>query len=325
MFVFQEAKMIKIGIIGVGVLGEYHLQKCIADSATTVVGIFDADPIRCDKIHRKYNVIPYSSSNALITDADALIIATPCTSHSALVQQCIMSDRHVLVEKPLASDYSQGATIVRNAREKGLVLHVGHSEAFNPVFDALKQKNPAPQFIEIHRLAPYNIRGTDVSVVLDLMVHDLHLVLQLCKAEPIYESIAAAGVAVLSDTHDIANARLTFPDGCIANITASRISAKKMRKLRLFQKNAYFSVDMDAKTFEYYSLDPSAGAESCVQRHEEKYSTNDPLSEELESFIFEITHKKQAPATRGDEALTSLQMSDAILHTIDNNAHTIDS
>jgi predicted dehydrogenase len=158
------------------------------------------------------------------------------------------------------------------------------------------------------------------------MVHDLHLVLQLCKTEPVYNSLAAAGVAVLSETHDIANARLTFPGGCVANITASRISAKKMRKLRLFQKNAYFSIDMDSKTFEYYSIDSSATNQKPVHRHEERFNANDPLSEELQSFIFEIVHNKQVPATRGDEALTTLRMSDAILHTIEkDNAHTIDS
>jgi predicted dehydrogenase len=311
--------MVSLGIIGVGVLGEYHLQKCLSAEDVEVTGIFDADPERAASVGRRYDVAAFSSSNALIDRVDACIIATPCTTHATLVQQCIEHDTHVLVEKPLAESYGQGEAIVRNARKKGLVLHIGHSEAFNPAYIALRNHAPRPQFIEIHRLAPYNVRGTDVSVVLDLMVHDIHLVYQLCGAQPCYDTIAATGVPVVSRTHDIANARLAFPNGCIANITASRISVKKMRKLRLFQKNAYFSVDLDTKTCEYYVLNRNVSSAFPVEKHEQQLEANDPLSEELHSFIFEITHAKQVPATRGDEALTTLRITDAVLSEIVHN------
>jgi predicted dehydrogenase len=235
------------------------------------------------------------------------------------------------VEKPLAPSYEQGRTLVARAKERNLVLHVGHSEAFNAAFVKILALGPHPRFIEIHRLAQFSPRGTDVPVVLDLMVHDLQLLLRLCKEEPLYDKIAATGVAVISDDIDIANARIPFPSGCVVNLTASRISAKRMRKLRLFERDNYYSVDLDKEEIEHYSLTRNGAASPAAAPGTplpaglpiafscETVPHADALETELAAFVGDIRGGAEPSGIKGDEALSVLKITDTILSLISRN------
>jgi predicted dehydrogenase len=310
--------LLNVGIIGTGVIGSYHIDKCRKHPGVAIAGVYDSDSARATAAAQRFSVPAFGDLESLLDKTEAVIVATPATTHADVVRASLAAGRHVLVEKPLAADYNAGAALVALAEKRKRILHVGHSEAFNPAFIKLISLAPRPRFIEIHRLAAFSPRGTDVSVILDLMVHDLHLVWRLCREEPLYEAIAATGVPVVSGDIDIANVRLSFPSGCVANITASRISDKKMRKVRVFQKDNYYSVDLDKKEFAHYSLLPpgSSGPGGLpIAQTREVLSDVDALQAELEAFVAEIhgtTH--EIPGTLGAEALPVLKMTDAILH-----------
>ena len=248
---------IKVGVIGAGVLGSYHIGKCLANPAVSFCGFYDLDPDRRLAVQEKFQVHGHSDLGPLLSEANAVIIATPASSHMDIAHRCLEQGKHVLIEKPLAASFSEGLFLVECAEKQGVVLHVGHSEAFNATFAKLLSYGPRPRFMEIHRLAQFSPRGTDVPVVLDLMVHDLQLIMRLCHEEPDCEKIAATGVPVISDDIDIANVRLLFPSGCVANFTASRISAKRMRKIRIFSRDNYFSADLDKGEIDHYFLTPA--------------------------------------------------------------------
>jgi predicted dehydrogenase len=275
--------------------------------------VFDADAQRGQAAADKFGVNCVRSLDELLEKADAVIVAAPASAHTAIVEPCLLAGKHVLVEKPLADSYAAGRRLVDLAARKRRVMHVGHSEAFNPAFLRLVALKPKPRFIEIHRLAAFSPRGTDVPVVLDLMVHDLHLIARLCNEEPVYSAIAATGVPVISKDIDIANIRLSFPSGCIANVTASRISTKKMRKLRLFQKDNYYSVDLDKKEFVHCYLTAAKPGSHPVAQTREVLPETDALAAELDAFVQAIAGNGSANATSGNEALRVLRMTDAIM------------
>jgi Predicted dehydrogenases and related proteins len=306
---------IKIGVIGAGVLGSYHIGKCLANPDVDFCGFYDRDDARRLVVKEKFAVRAYSDTASLLAETGAVIIATPASTHLDIARQCLDRGKHLLIEKPLAASFAEGALLVERAGEKGTVLHVGHSEAFNATFIRLLAYEPRPRFIEVHRLANYSPRGTDVPVVLDLMVHDLQLILRLCREEPRYDKIAATGVPVISDDIDIANVRLLFPSGCVANLTASRISAKRMRKIRVFAKDNYFSADLDKGELDHYFLTsvPVAGQGLPVAFKNEKTAPVDALEAELQAFIDEIKGKKNNAGVTGTEALTVLKVTDFIL------------
>jgi predicted dehydrogenase len=306
---------VRIGVIGAGVLGSYHIQKCLKNKDTAFAGFFDMSFERRTEVSKKLGVLAWDNIDGLLAASDALIIATPSSTHVTIAQRCLEAQKHVLVEKPLAPSHGEGTALVRLAREHGVVLHVGHSEAFNASFVQLLSHNPAPRFIEVHRLAQYSVRGTDVSVVLDLMVHDLQLILRLLHEEPDYGAIAATGVAVVSNGIDIANVRIPFPSGCVVNCTASRISAKRMRKLRLFEKDNYYSVDLDKEEIEHYFLTGQALPEKPlpVEFDKEKPRHTDALELELAAFVDEILRKPDNRGVKGEEALTVLKVTDTIM------------
>lgn len=231
----------KIGLLGAGHLGKIHLKCMLATSCWEVVGFYDPDTAQAENARQQYQVHRFVSLDALLEAVDAVDIVTPTSTHFALAAKALKAGKHVFIEKPVTQSAAEGRRLLDIARQTGLKVQVGHVERFNPAFLALRGMDLQPMFIESHRLSVFQPRGTDVSVVLDLMIHDLDLVLHLISAP--LTKVSASGVAVLSDTPDIANARLEFANGAVANLTASRISLKQMRKMRLFQPDHYLSLD----------------------------------------------------------------------------------
>lgn len=244
--------MLKIGVIGAGHLGKFHLNNWAAIEGVKLVGFCDTDDENAKIVAEKYALPRFASTNELLDACDAVDIVAPTTFHFELCEAAIKKGKHVFVEKPLANTMDEARALVKLAKEANIKFQVGHVERFNPAFLALKNMPLQPMFIEVHRLAQFNPRGTDVSVILDLMIHDIDIILHLVKSNVNY--ISANGVAVMSDTPDIANVRIEFDNGCVANLTSSRISMKKMRKMRLFQKDAYIGIDFLEKKTEVIKL-----------------------------------------------------------------------
>ena len=239
--------MLKIGVFGAGHLGKIHIQQWQQIEDVELIGFFDPDDTQANAVTAKYNLQRFSDMNNLISAADALDIVSPTTSHYDIAKKCLLSGKHVFIEKPLTHTLEEGLELVQLVKEANVKCQIGHVERYNPAFLAVGEQLLQPMFIEAHRLAQFNPRGTDVSVILDLMIHDIDIVLSLVKS-PV-KRISASGVSVLSETADIANARIEFDNGCVANLTSSRISLKNMRKMRLFQRDAYIGIDfLDKKT-----------------------------------------------------------------------------
>ena len=232
---------LRIGVIGVGHLGALHVRMLKEIPTARLVGICDTSAERLANVAAEYDVRPYPDLGELLQDVDALTIATPTSTHCEVAAKGLQSGKHCFVEKPITRSVEEAESLCRMAAEKGLILQVGHIERFNPAILALEPYEIHPLFIESHRLSQFNPRGTDVPVVLDLMIHDIDLILSFVHS-PV-KNVEASGVAVVSDTVDIANARIQFMNGCVANVTASRISQRKMRKMRLFQPNRYISIN----------------------------------------------------------------------------------
>ncbi len=248
--------MLKVGVFGVGHLGKIHLNNWKELSGIDLVGFYDPDDDTANEVAEKYQITRFSDSSVLTEICDAIDIVAPTTSHFELCEQAIKKGKHVFIEKPLAQTMEEAEELVKLVRESGVKLQVGHVERFNPAFLSVKNLQLNPMFIEVHRLAQFNPRGTEVSVILDLMIHDIDIILSIVKSD--VKNISASGVAVLTDTPDIANVRIEFHNGCVANLTSSRISMKKMRKMRLFQKDAYIGIDFLNKKSEVIRLkDPS--------------------------------------------------------------------
>ena len=245
--------MLKVAVFGAGHLGKYHLNNWLEIEGVELVGFFDPDDHNATAVEEKYGIRRYTDAASLMDDCDAVDIIAPTTSHFQLCEAALRKGKHVFVEKPLANTMTEARELLKLAKESSVKFQVGHVERFNPAFLAVKDIGLQPMFIEVHRLAQFNPRGTDVSVILDLMIHDIDIILHLVKSS--VSNISANGVAVMSDTPDIANVRIEFDNGCVANLTSSRISMKKMRKLRLFQKDAYIGIDMLDKKTEIIRLD----------------------------------------------------------------------
>ncbi|MBS1741975.1 MAG: Gfo/Idh/MocA family oxidoreductase [Bacteroidetes bacterium] len=239
--------MLKIAVFGTGHLGKFHLNNWLEIPGVELVGFFDPDDHNAKAVEDKYHIKRFTDAQELIDACDAVDIVAPTIHHFTLCDAALRKGKHVFVEKPLANTMDEARTLLKLAKESNVKFQVGHVERFNPAFLATKDYHLQPMFIEVHRLAQFNPRGTDVSVILDLMIHDIDIILSLVKSN--VSHISANGVAVMSDTPDIANVRVEFDNGCVANLTSSRISMKKMRKIRLFQKDAYIGIDfLDKKT-----------------------------------------------------------------------------
>src|SRR5436190_5603008 len=233
--------MLKVGVFGVGHLGKFHLNNWKEIPGCELVGFYDPDEKNAEEVIAKYGLKRFNEPGELLSEIDAADIVAPTDHHFSLCEAAIRKGKHVFVEKPLAQTMDEAHSLVKLVRESNVKLQVGHVERFNPAFLAVKDLKLNPMFIEVHRLAQFNPRGTEVSVILDLMIHDIDIILSIVKSDVKY--ISASGVGVMTDTPDIANVRIEFNNGCVANLTSSRISMKKMRKIRIFQKDAYIGID----------------------------------------------------------------------------------
>lgn len=249
--------MIKIGVIGAGHLGKIHIRLLKEIPEFDLVGFVDKSEENSAKVTAEYNIPRFDSLDELLAAVDAIDIVTPTFNHYESATKAIKLGKHVFIEKPLANNMQEAKDLVALAHEADVKVQVGHVERFNPAFLAAQQYEMKPMFIETHRLAEFNPRGTDVSVVLDLMIHDIDITLSVVKSN--VKRISASGVAVVSDTPDIANARIEFDNGCVANLTTSRISLKNMRKTRLFQRDAYITLDFLNKKMEVFRLEEGDG------------------------------------------------------------------
>ena len=245
-------KKIKTAVIGVGALGRHHLKWYSQIPQSQLVGFYDSDKEKCDKYSAEYGVPAFKSIAEVAKTAEAVSIAVPTTMHSEVACEMIEKGIHCLIEKPIAATIQEAGKIQELAKKQKVKVTVGHIERFNPAVQALKDIEIRPSFIEAHRLAAFDPRGTDVAVVIDLMVHDIDLALHLIKSK--VKDIQASAVAVVSEQADIANARLTFENGAVVNLTASRISLQPMRKLRIFQKSGYYALDLAQKQADLYRL-----------------------------------------------------------------------
>ena len=321
---------LRIAVIGVGRLGEAHARVLAGMPGVKLSGVYDVREDRTKEVARRYGTKALDSLSRVTEEADAATVVVPTTAHHEVASFVLSKGMHTFVEKPITATVEEADRLIELSDTRDLVLQVGHIERFNGAFLALEGMDISPGFIEAHRLASFDPRGTDVSVVHDLMIHDIDLILRVVKSD--LESVDATGVAVISDQVDIANARMRFADGCVANVTASRISLKKMRKMRIFLRDHYVSMDFLAGESEIYRLidDPgqagTRGLKIPVQtgdgriRHITRQKTskkrNEPLKSELASFVAAVRGEAPPPVT-GFDGREALRVSLAVVDQID--------
>ena len=245
-------KKLKVGVLGAGHLGKIHLRLLEESEFYDLIGFYDSDKKTADELSKKDGYVAFETIEDLLSEVEVVDIVTPTPYHHEMAVRCLKAKKHVFIEKPITQTVIQAEEIVHLAKENNLKGQVGHVERFNPAFKAIKEHIDSPMFIETHRLAEFNPRGTDVPVILDLMIHDIDIILSVVNS-PV-ANVSGSGVSVISETPDIANARIEFENGCVANLTASRISLKNMRKTRFFQKEAYISVDFLTKQVEVVKM-----------------------------------------------------------------------
>ena len=322
--------MLRIGVMGAGHLGKIHLNNWKEIEGIEIAGFYDPDPVAAAAAIEKYGIKRFETAEELIDAADAVDIVSPTTYHFDLCVKALRKGRHVFVEKPLTNTLEEARSLVKLTKESNLKFQVGHVERFNPAFLALKPYPIQPMFIEVHRLAQFNPRGTDVSVILDLMIHDIDIILSIVKSN--VNDISANGVAVMSDTPDIANVRIEFDNGCVANLTSSRISMKKMRKMRLFQKDAYIGIDFLDKKAEIIRMDSPedknaftfdietlSGKKTIAVSQADVKDTN-AIKMELECFRDSIINNTETAVTVHD-GFHALEVAHRILDKINHSQH----
>ncbi len=304
----QVSNKLKAAVIGVGYLGRFHAQKFASNPDVELIGVVDSDSARANEIAKEVNCQAFTDYRDVIHLVDMVSIVVPTQYHFAVAKDCFDADCHVLLEKPVTHTVAEAEELIELANSKQLVFQVGHLERFNPAVMALEGVLQNPEFIESHRLAPFKTRGTDVNVVLDLMIHDIDILLSLVK-HPM-KTINSVGVPVLSDEVDIANARLQFENGCVANVTASRASRDTMRKMRIFQQNAYISIDFQSRKISIYRKKaglnlipglPNVGIE------ERTFEQGDPLKDEIYAFIKSVK-EGTPPVVSGEDGKRALEM-----------------
>jgi len=293
-------KALRVGVVGVGHIGSNHARLYAELPSVQFTSIYDLDLIRANTIGKKYGLIPAKSLEQFAEMIDAASIATPTSTHYKVAHALLSRGKHLLVEKPITENTRDASELAELAAREQLVLQVGHVERFNPVLSALEARLTHPRFIEAHRLSPYPERSTDIGVVLDLMIHDLEIILHLVRS-PV-QSMEAVGVPVLSRGEDIANARLRFESGCIANITSSRISPERMRKIRVFQEDAYLSLDYQNQSGEIYRR-----VDGRITRDKVAIEREEPLKRQLMSFV-ECASTGNAPRVSGFQATAALEL-----------------
>ena len=322
--------MLRIGVFGVGHLGKFHLNNWKEINDVIIEGFFDPEDKNAIPVIEKYKIRRFENAEELMDNCDAVDIVAPTPFHFQLCEMALRKGKHVFVEKPLTNTMEEARELVKLAKESNLKFQVGHVERFNPAFLSLDKTALNPMFIEVHRLSQFNPRGTDVSVILDLMIHDIDIILNIVKSNVSY--ISANGVAVMSDTPDIANVRIEFDNGCVANLTSSRISLKKMRKMRLFQKDAYIGIDFLEKKTEVIKIDAPGDKNVFTFDIETNHGTktigiSNPAIEEvnaikmeLETFKDAILNNTETPVTVID-GFRAMEVAHKILDKINNTQH----
>ena len=317
----MKSEKIKIGVVGVGHLGQHHAKHYHFRDGTNLVGVYDTDSSRGEEIAKQYNTKFYNKLSDLMQICDGISVVTPTESHYNVAKMAIADyDCHVFIEKPITETIQQADDLIALAKAKNKIIQVGHIERLNPALKVLEQYDLNPKFIEIQRLAPYTVRGTDVPVVLDLMIHDIDILLSLVKSD--VKSIHASGVSIITDSVDIAHARIRFNNGTVSSITSSRVAKDKVRKIKLFQDNLYSIIDLLMEQTEIYNItnDPSliTGAlqtEPFTQNNKEKYiayqkpnlEKYDLLGLEIKNFIGSIKGQEK-PIVNGLEARNALDV-----------------
>jgi len=304
---------VPVGVVGVGHLGRHHARLYAANPAARLVAVVDRDLERARAIAAEYRCEAFDDPLALVGRAAAASVAVPTVHHREVAVALLDAGMDVLIEKPLARDIQEADAILEAARRADRLVMVGHTERFNPALVALTRAVDAPRFFEIHRLAKFSARSTDVDVVLDLMIHDLDLILYLDGTEPV--SVDAVGVQALTDKVDIANARIRMASGCVANLTASRISSEPVRRVRVFQSRTYLACDTVAKSVERYHLELTPGAAPRIRHDVLPVGEGEPLGNELTSFV-ESVRTRAVPAVDGEQGKRALRLAHRVLESI---------
>jgi predicted dehydrogenase len=308
---------IRVAVVGVGHLGRFHAQKYAALPGCRLVAVVDTDAARAQAVGQEVGAPPVTELAAVLDQVDAVSIATPTPHHHAVGLTCLRAGKHVLMEKPLATTMAEGEALVAEARARGLVLQVGYVQRFNPAFVACRPRIAQPRFIESIRIQPYGAgRGADVDVVLDLMSHDLDLVAALVDSP--LRQLHAVGISLVTPSTDLANAHLVFENGCTANLTASRISTKAERRMRLFQRDRYFSIDFGAPSAREFVAAPEGEGGRPGREQVLELQPSDALQAELAAFLHAIASGSPPPIT-GADGLRSMELADRVMRDITRN------
>jgi predicted dehydrogenase len=299
-------KMLKAGVIGVGYLGRYHAQKYAEFDDVALVGVADVSSSNASEVAQRCNTVAYTDHRALLSEVDLVSIAVPTEAHHAVARDCLDAGVHILVEKPVTETVEQAEELIALAKNNACVFQVGHLERFNPALTALKGILDSPRFIESHRMAPFKSRGLDVNVVLDLMIHDIDVILNMVKS-PLAD-VRATGAAILTDEVDIANARMEFANGCVANVTASRVSRESLRKIRVFQSAEYFSIDFLERKI---AVVRKGGEPGQFEIENKTFAQEDALKNEIRAFV-DAVRNDAPPLVSGEDGKRALEVALAI-------------
>lgn len=314
-------KPLRVGVVGIGYLGKFHAEKYARMDGVELVGVVDIIAERAEQASAHFKTQAFTDYKDLVGKVDAVSVVVPTPLHFSVARTCLENNVDVLIEKPMTTDLAEADRLIEIADSRGLIIQVGHLERFNPAVIALKGVIDQPMFIESHRLSPFNDRGTEVDVVLDLMIHDIDIILYLVKSD--IKDMHAVGVPVVTSRVDIANARLIFASGCVANVTASRISMKTMRKIRIFQKDTYVSVDYASRDITVIRKDgqgtglPVPG----MSMDRSTFEVADPLEAELKAFV-KSAKTRQAPEVSAKDGRNALRVAMDIAEQIDSSTKT---
>ena len=300
---------VKIAVIGVGHLGSHHARLLASLPGAELVGVADRDSERAREVGTLHGVPGYSDAGSLDRGTRAAVVAVPTDSHHRVAMDCLERGWDLLVEKPLASTSAQGREMVEEAQRRGRILQAGHTERYNPAVREALSRVRRPRFLEVHRLGTFAARSLDVDVILDLMIHDLDIALSLDSSG--VDSVAAVGVSALTDKMDIANARLGFRSGCVANLTASRISTDRVRKIRIFQADSYLSVDSALQELVHFRLERQGDAPPSIVRVASEVEREEPLRAELRDFLRAVEARGR-PLVAGSDGLAALELAERV-------------
>jgi len=303
---------VRVGVVGVGALGQHHARVYADLPGATLAGLYDVDPARAAEVAARHGVPSFADVRELIARTHAISVAVPTVDHHRVARELLEAGKDVLVEKPMTARLEEAEELIRLAAEKGAILQVGHIERFNPAVEPLRKAALHPRFIEVHRLSPFSPRSLDVDVVLDLMIHDLDIVLCLDGSSAV--QVDAVGVPVLTSKVDIANVRLRFASGLIANLSASPVSAEKVRKFRVFSPKTYISVDFAARSAQVYRLIQGEGGPEITSERTAA-PDEEPLKRQLASFVAAV-RDRSAPVVGGADGLRALALAHTVLNRI---------